>query len=254
MTTVIVAFVGIVAGGINNRIDDVNANVNNRIDDLNDSVNNRFNDVNHRIDDMNRRIDDLQNDMREVRAPLDRRAEGRRTRRELTRPADINPNADSPAGAEPPSRSPSHHDTSASAARATAPSRRPPDGPGDGASTPERSTEEPTAGDCDSPDCGTAAPRRSLQPTSASTTRETLPARSLRRFTAAAAPAGSGGAFFPSHGRGRTTPTDSASHTGSAAPTGPATRRPPGDTPAGTDGDGTASESASTTHRPASQS
>ena len=63
MTTVIVAFVGIIASGINNRIDDVNANVNNRIDDLNDSVNNRFNDVNNRIDD-------LQNDMREVRALL----------------------------------------------------------------------------------------------------------------------------------------------------------------------------------------
>ena len=35
MTTVIVAFVGIIAGGINNRIDDVKANVNNRIDDVN---------------------------------------------------------------------------------------------------------------------------------------------------------------------------------------------------------------------------
>ena len=61
MTTVIVAFVGIIAGGINDRINDVNTNVNNRIDDLNASVNNRFNDV-------NRRIDDLQDEMRELRA------------------------------------------------------------------------------------------------------------------------------------------------------------------------------------------
>ena len=89
MTTVIVAFIGIIAGGINNRIDDVNATVNNRIDDLNTrfddlnaSVNNRFEDVNSRIDDvntsvnnriddlnvsLNRRIDDLQNEMRELR-------------------------------------------------------------------------------------------------------------------------------------------------------------------------------------------
>ncbi len=79
MTTVIVAFVGIIAGGINNRIDDVNANVNNRINDLNTSVNSRFNDVNSRIDDLNAsvnrrfdnvnsRIDDLQDQMRELRA------------------------------------------------------------------------------------------------------------------------------------------------------------------------------------------
>ena len=79
MTTVIVAFVGIVAGGINDRIDDVNANVNNRISDLNTSVNSRFTDVNNRIDDLNasantrfddvnRRIDDLQEQMRELRA------------------------------------------------------------------------------------------------------------------------------------------------------------------------------------------
>ena len=78
MTTVIVAFIGIIAGGINNRIDDVNT----RFDDLNASVNNRFEDVNSRIDDvntsvnnriddlnvsLNRRIDDLQNEMRELR-------------------------------------------------------------------------------------------------------------------------------------------------------------------------------------------
>ena len=75
MTTVIVAFVGIIAGGINNRIDDVNTNVNNRIGDLNANVNGRIDDVNtsvnSRIDDMNvnlnRRIDDLQNEMRELR-------------------------------------------------------------------------------------------------------------------------------------------------------------------------------------------
>lgn len=78
MTTVIVAFAGIIAGGINSRIDDVNTTVNNRIgdinsrfDDLNDSVNTRFDDANRRIDDMNtnlnRRIDDLQNEMREFR-------------------------------------------------------------------------------------------------------------------------------------------------------------------------------------------
>ncbi len=90
MTTVIVAFVGIVAGGINNRfddvnsrIDDVNATVNNRISDLNTSVNNRFEDmktsidrrfdemnasIDRRFDAVNRRIDDLQAEMRELRA------------------------------------------------------------------------------------------------------------------------------------------------------------------------------------------
>ncbi len=68
MTTVIVAFIGIIAGGINNRIDDVNANVNNRIDDLNTSVNSRFDDVNNRINDVNTRIDDLQDQVRELRA------------------------------------------------------------------------------------------------------------------------------------------------------------------------------------------
>ena len=90
MTTVIVAFIGIIASGINNRIDDVNATVNNRIgdinsrfddlnasvntrfDDLNASVNTRFNDlntsVNTRFNDVNSRIDDLQDQMRELRA------------------------------------------------------------------------------------------------------------------------------------------------------------------------------------------
>lgn len=86
MTTVIVAFVGIVAGGINSRfddvnsrIDDVNATVNNRIGDLNTNVNSRLDDFNRRFDEMNanidtrfdavnRRIDDLQTEMRELRA------------------------------------------------------------------------------------------------------------------------------------------------------------------------------------------
>ena len=101
MTTVIVASVAIIAGGINDRIGDVNTTVNNRIgdmnsrfddlndsvntrfddlndsvnrrfDDLNDSVNRRFDDlndsVNRRFDAVNRRIDDLQNEMRELRA------------------------------------------------------------------------------------------------------------------------------------------------------------------------------------------
>ncbi|MCY4635158.1 MAG: hypothetical protein OXG04_11760 [Acidobacteria bacterium] len=80
MTTVIVAFIGIIADGINDRrINDINANVNsridalntsvnNRIDDLNTSVNSRFNDVNSRIDNVNSRIDDLQDQMRELRA------------------------------------------------------------------------------------------------------------------------------------------------------------------------------------------
>ena len=90
MTTVIVAFIGIIAGGINNRIDDVNATVNNRIgdinsrfDDLNASVNTRFDDlnasvnarfddlnasVNRRFDNVNSRIDDMQDQMRELRA------------------------------------------------------------------------------------------------------------------------------------------------------------------------------------------
>ena len=88
MTTVIVGFVGIIAGGSNNRFNDVN----DRIDDLTGSVNSRFSDVhgriddvstsfnsriddltanvNSRFDDMNRRIDGLQNDLRELRALL----------------------------------------------------------------------------------------------------------------------------------------------------------------------------------------
>ena len=48
--TILVSFVAIIAGGINNRIDDVNTNVNSRIDDVNG------------------RIDDLQNDIRELRS------------------------------------------------------------------------------------------------------------------------------------------------------------------------------------------
>ena len=79
MTTVIVAFIGIVAGGINSRfddvnsrIDDVNATVNNRIGDLNTSINTRFEDmkasIDTRFDAVNRRIDDLQAEVRELRA------------------------------------------------------------------------------------------------------------------------------------------------------------------------------------------
>ena len=73
--TIIVSFVAIVAGGINNRIDDVNdsiddvnMNVNSRIDDVNANVNSRIDDVNARIDDIHTRIDDLQNDIRELRS------------------------------------------------------------------------------------------------------------------------------------------------------------------------------------------
>ena len=75
MTTIIVAFVGIIAGGINNRFDDVNS----RIDDVNATINNRISDMNNRFDDLNdsvnnrfdavnRQLDDLQQEMRELRA------------------------------------------------------------------------------------------------------------------------------------------------------------------------------------------
>ena len=73
--TIIVSFVAIIAGGINNRIDDVadriddvNTNLNNRIDDVNTNLNSRIDDVNSRIDDVHSRIDDLQNDIRELRS------------------------------------------------------------------------------------------------------------------------------------------------------------------------------------------
>ena len=69
--TIIVSFVAILAGGIddvNDRIDDVNANVNSRIDDVNANVNSRIDDVNDRIDDIHTRIGDLQNDIRELRS------------------------------------------------------------------------------------------------------------------------------------------------------------------------------------------
>ena len=65
--TIIVSFVAVIAGGINNRIDgvadridDVNTNLNSRIDDVNTNLNSR-------IDDVHSRIDDLQNDIRELR-------------------------------------------------------------------------------------------------------------------------------------------------------------------------------------------
>ncbi len=64
MTTVIVTFVSIVASGINNRFDDVNATVNSRISDLNTSVNRRMDDMSTNL---NRRIDDLQAEVRELR-------------------------------------------------------------------------------------------------------------------------------------------------------------------------------------------
>lgn len=66
--TIIVSFVAIIAGGINNRIDDVA----DRIDDVNTNLNSRIDDVNtnlnSRIDDVHSRIDDLQNDIRELRS------------------------------------------------------------------------------------------------------------------------------------------------------------------------------------------
>ena len=72
--TVVVGFMAILAGGINNRIDDLNATVNTRIndvnariDDLNTSVNARIDDVNARIDDVNARIDEVETDLRELR-------------------------------------------------------------------------------------------------------------------------------------------------------------------------------------------
>ena len=65
--TVVVGFMAILAGGINNRIDDLNATVNTRINDLNASFGARFDDVNRRIDDVNTRIDGVETDLRELR-------------------------------------------------------------------------------------------------------------------------------------------------------------------------------------------
>ena len=76
--TVVVGFMTILAGGINNRIDDLNATVNTRINDLNASFGARFDDVNARIDDLNTsfgariddvntRIDKVETDLRELR-------------------------------------------------------------------------------------------------------------------------------------------------------------------------------------------
>lgn len=56
MTTVIVSFVAVVAGGINTRIDDLTA-----------TVNSRFDDVNARIDDVNTQISTLKTNVRELR-------------------------------------------------------------------------------------------------------------------------------------------------------------------------------------------
>lgn len=58
--TVVVGFMAILAGGINTRIDDLNATVNTRIDDLNASFN-------ARIDDVNARIGNVETDLRELR-------------------------------------------------------------------------------------------------------------------------------------------------------------------------------------------
>lgn len=79
--TVVVGFMAILAGGINNRIDDLNATVNTRINDLNASFGARFDDVNTRIDDLNTsfnariddvnaRIDEVETDLRELRTLL----------------------------------------------------------------------------------------------------------------------------------------------------------------------------------------
>ena len=57
--TVIVSFVAIIAAGLNDRINDTNANVNTRIDD-----------VNGRIDDVNGRIDAVQSEIRDLRTLL----------------------------------------------------------------------------------------------------------------------------------------------------------------------------------------
>ena len=65
--TVVVGFMAILAGGINNRIDDLNATVNTRINDLNASFGARFDDVNRRIDDVDTRIDGVETDLRELR-------------------------------------------------------------------------------------------------------------------------------------------------------------------------------------------
>ncbi len=72
--TVVVGFMAILASGINDRIDDLNATVNTRISDMNasfgarfDDVNARIDDVNARIDDVNTRIDKVESDLRELR-------------------------------------------------------------------------------------------------------------------------------------------------------------------------------------------
>ena len=62
--TVVVGFVAIIANGLNDRIDDTNANVNARISD----VNARIGDVYARIDDTNERIDEVLAGIRDLRA------------------------------------------------------------------------------------------------------------------------------------------------------------------------------------------
>lgn len=78
VTTVIVGFMAILAGGINTQIDDLNASFNARIDDLNATINTRIDDFNARIDDfnasfnsrmddVNARIGNVETDLRELR-------------------------------------------------------------------------------------------------------------------------------------------------------------------------------------------
>jgi peptidoglycan hydrolase CwlO-like protein len=68
--TVVVGFVAIIANGLNDRIDDTNANVNARISDVNARIGDvyaRIDDTNERIDDMNERIDEVLAGIRDLR-------------------------------------------------------------------------------------------------------------------------------------------------------------------------------------------
>ena len=69
--TLVVGFMAILAGGINNRIDDLNTTVNTRINDVNARIDDMNTSVNARIDDMNTsvnaRIDEVETDLRELR-------------------------------------------------------------------------------------------------------------------------------------------------------------------------------------------
>jgi outer membrane murein-binding lipoprotein Lpp len=69
--TLVVGFMAILAGGINNRIDDLNTTVNTRINDVNARIDDLNTSVNARIDDLNTsvngRIDEVETDLRELR-------------------------------------------------------------------------------------------------------------------------------------------------------------------------------------------